>query len=236
MKRSILVIESDPKYRKLETSALSSAGFEVLTAESCAQGFALLSSACPDAVILGISSRENEEMRLLGQIREWSSLPIIVTASGNSEKIRISALDSGADIVLEKPLSTAELTAYIKVCMRRKEEFETLSGRKAGTRFKAEGLTVDTDARTVCVNGKDIKLTKNEFRILALLCRYSGKVLTYDFIMRHIWGPGTGGNGILRVNMTNIRRKIEPDAENPVFIFTENGIGYRLIPGEFEQN
>lgn len=232
MKRTILIIEADEKYRRLETAAISSAGYEPLAAENGAQGLAFLSSVRPDAAVIGITSAK--ELRLLSQIREWSLLPIIAIADSDSEKSRIAFLEEGADIVLEKPISTAELIAYIKVCIRRREEYETLSGRKKGNLFRAEGLEVDTDASTVTVNGKAVHLTKNEFRILTLLCRYSGKVLTYDFIMRHIWGPSTGDTGILRVNMTNIRRKIEPDAENNLYIFTENGIGYRLISGEFE--
>jgi len=227
MKRCVLVIDSDVRSRRLISTSLDGEEFSVIGDSSYASAFAQFSSENPDIVIINID--DSEGLKTLKTIRLWSALPIIALSADDSEKMCLSALEAGADVFLYKPFSVAELTAYIKVCRRHIEQSEKLRGMKTGGIFKAGDLTVDLDSRQVTVKGKSVHLTKNEFKILSLLCRYSGRVLTYDFIMKSVWGPQTNtDSGILRVNMANIRRKIEPTPESPAYIFTENGVGYRI--------
>ncbi len=232
MERRVLVIDEDKRSLKLISQSLEQSGFSVVVARGFASGFAQLASSAPDIVVIDMSKEHEQGIKTLKSIREWSTLPIIAVGP-EGEKHRIASLDSGADIYLSRPISTAELLAYIRVCEKRLIEFETVIGIKTGETFEAKGLRLNFASCQVFVDDKEIHLTKNEFRILSLLCKYSGRVLTYDFIMKSVWGPlSDGGNGILRVNITNIRKKIEPDMQNFKYIFTENGIGYRLIPSE----
>ena len=232
MKRRVLVIDEDKRNLKLITQCLEQNGFSVVQALGFASGFAQLSSSAPDIVIINMSNEPEQGIKTLKSIRMWSTLPIIALGA-EGEKHSTAALYGGADIYLSKPFSTAELLAYIKVCEKRLTEFEAAIGIETKESFEAKGLSLNFASCEVFVEGKKIHLTKNEFRILSLLCKYSGKVLTYDFIMKSVWGPlADTGNGILRVNITNIRKKIEPDMQNFKYIFTENGIGYRLIPSD----
>ena len=143
----------------------------------------------------------------------------------------MSALETGADDYITKPFGAAELLARIRVALR---HTHNSAGTQAnGGCFVAGDLTVDYDKHQVLIRGENMKLTQNEFRIVALLSRYAGKVLTYDYIMKELWGPQNGGgNQILRVNMANIRRKIEKNPAEPQYIFTEVGVGYRMIEGD----
>ena len=228
MKRQILVTDCDKKTLGLISAYLEHQGFGVIEASGYASAFAKLASCSPDVMVADISADPVQGIKAISSVRSWSELPIIAI-SGTEGPVLTDALDSGADICLLKPFSTAQLLAYIRVCLRRIEQFEKQSGLKSGETFESGGLKVDFDGCRVFSGGKEVHLTKNEFRILSLLCRYPGKVLTYGFIMKSIWGPlSDEGNGILRVNMTNIRRKIEPDPQKPAYIFTENGVGYRM--------
>lgn len=226
MKRRILIADSDPAAQKQLSSIISAQGLEVLSAANASQGYAQLSSACPDVMLLNI--KDTKAADVLRAAREWSDIPIIALGETLTEAEKISALDSGADLVLEKPLSSAEVIAYIKVFLRHLSRLEEWRGMKSG-KYVCGELCVDMDCGTVSVNKKIVHLTVNEFKILCLLCRYSGRVLSYDFIMNSVWGPmGRSNRGLLRVNVTNIRRKIEPDPQSPIYLITENGIGYRI--------
>lgn len=232
MKRRVLVIDEDRRNLKLIAQTIEQNDFSVVAAMGFASGFAQLSSSAPDIVIIDLSEEYERGIKTIKSIRQWSNLPVIALGP-EGEKYSVASLDSGADIYLSKPLSTAKLLAYIRVCDKRLKEYETALGVKIEDCFEAGGLYLNFASCQVFVNGKEVHLTKNEFRILSLLCKYSGRVLTYEFIMKSVWGPlSDNGNGILRVNITNIRKKIEPDMQNFKYIFTENGIGYRLIPSE----
>lgn len=232
MKRRVLVIDEDRRNLRLITQCLEQNGFSVVTAMGFASGFAQLTSSSPDIVIIDLSEEYEQGIKTIKSIRQWQALPVIAMGP-EGEKYCAASLEGGADIYLSKPLSTAELMAYVGVCKRRLKEYEAAIGIKIEETFEAKGLKLNFASCQVFVNEKEIHLTKNEFRILSLLCRYSGRVLTYDFIMKSVWGPlSDSGNGILRVNITNIRKKIEPDFQSTRYIFTENGIGYRLIPSD----
>lgn len=227
MKRRVLIADSDSSSQRLLFSVLTANGFDVVTADSADTGYAMLSSECPDIMIIDVNDKK--ALPAIGAAREWTKLPIIATALSPTDLIKTAALEAGADIFTEKPFSVSEVIAYLKVCDRRITEAEDLRGMKTGGVYSHGDLTVDIDGGCVCINEKPVHLTVNELKILILLCRYSGRVLSYDFIMNSVWGPMRKSNrGLLRVNVTNIRRKIESDAGNPVYLITENGIGYRM--------
>ena len=143
------------------------------------------------------------------------------------------ALESGADDYITKPFGTSELLARIRTALRHVQLREGEQAQRQTGVFHTGDLEVDYDKRRVYVNGEDAHLTQNEYKIVALLSKYSGRVLTYDSIIKHIWGPNAKqGNQILRVNMANIRRKIEPSTAEPRYIMTEMGVGYRMAEGE----
>lgn len=229
MKRSIVVVDSDRACQRLFSGTLSVNGYEVSLASGNADGYALISATCPDLVILETLLPDDNGIKLIRLVREWSDMPIIVVSAATGEKRHIEAFDAGADLYLEKPFSPSELLAGVRVCIRHITVLEAAHGLQMRDSYSSGGLFLDYNLRCVRIDGREIHLTRNEYKILSLLCRYSGKVLTYDYIMKSIWGPHEGGdNGILRVNITNIRRKIEPDIRRPVYLFTENGVGYRI--------
>ena len=169
-------------------------------------------------------------MDLIEAIREWTQLPIIVVSARTLEKDKVEALDKGADDYITKPFSAAELLARVRVAIRHTRASAIISGSQ---KYVSGDLTVDYDKHMVTIKGENCHLTQNEFKIVALLSRCGGKVLTYDFIMKELWGPQSrGSNQILRVNMANIRRKIEKNPANPKYIFTEVGVGYRMVEAE----
>ena len=166
-------------------------------------------------------------------MRGYGTFPIIAVSENGSERAVTEALDAGADDYIRKPFLSGELLSRIKAAIRRIEQYEKLLGIDNLESYERDGLIVDYDRHLVLLNGKEVHLTKNEFKILTLLCRYSGRVLTYDFIIKSVWGNGaSGGNGILRVNITNLRKKIEQNSNSPLYLFTENGVGYRMAENQ----
>ena len=156
----------------------------------------------------------------------------MVVSARNHERDKVEALDKGADDYITKPFGAAELLARIRVAIRHTRSGLANESLASSGKFVAGGLTIDYDKHQVLINGENAHLTQNEFKIVALLGKCAGKVLTYDFIMRELWGPQSKGNNqILRVNMANIRRKIEANPAEPQYIFTEVGVGYRMIEG-----
>ena len=170
-------------------------------------------------------------MQIITKVRSWTQLPIIVVSARGDEPDKVAALEAGADDYITKPFGAAELLARIRVAIRHTRN--SSGALSESGRFIVGDLTVDYDKHQVLISGENAKLTQNEYRIVALLSRHAGKVLTYDYIMKELWGPQTGGgNQILRVNMANIRRKIEKNPAEPQYIFTEVGVGYRMAEGE----
>ena len=204
-----------------------------MQARTGAEALSMISSHCPDLVILDLGLPEMDGLDILRQLRSWSSLPVVVVSARSHEKDKVTALDLGADDYLTKPFGTDELLARVRTAIR---HTRTASGNdeiaQTGT-YTVGDLTIDYNKHQALVRGENVKLTLSEFRIVALLGKYAGKVLTYDFIIRELWGPkAKTDNQILRVNMANIRRKIEPTPGNPQYIFTEVGVGYRMREGD----
>ena len=229
IREKILVVEDEKSIAHFISSVLSANGYEAMQARSGSEALSMISSHCPDLIILDLGLPDMDGLEILRQLRSWSSLPVVVVSARSHEKDKVTALDLGADDYLTKPFGTDELLARVRTAIR---HTRTASGNdeiaQKGTYTVGE-LTIDYNKHQVLKNGRNVRLTLSEFRIVALLGKYAGKVLTYDFIMKELWGPRAGGdNQILRVNMANIRRKIEKNPAEPEYLFTEVGVGYRL--------
>ena len=229
----ILIVEDEKNIAGFMTTILTSNGYEVLRAGTGAEALMLVSSHCPDAMILDLGLPDMDGQRIIRTVREWSQLPILVVSARSHERDKVSALDLGADDYVTKPFGTGELLARLRTALRHAHNRDAEESLIQRGKFTAGDLCVDFDKRRVYVRGEDAKLTQNEYRIVALLARYAGRVLTYDYLISQIWGPNAGSdNRILRVNMANIRRKIEPNPGQSQYIFTEMGVGYRMVEGD----
>ena len=193
----------------------------------------MLSSHCPDLVILDLGLPDADGLDIIRQARSWSQLPIIVVSARMHERDKVEALDAGADDYITKPFSTGELLARIRTAMRHtRMQADNQSVAQSGI-YRAGGLAIDYNKRLVTLDGEKVHLTQNEYKIVSLLGIHAGKVLTYDYILKSLWGPGASEtNQILRVHMANIRRKIEKNPAEPEYIFTEVGVGYRIVESE----
>ena len=226
-KQKVLVIEDEHSISSYLRTILVANGFDVITAKTGREAYSMMTSHCPDVVLLDLGLPDMDGMNLIRAAREWSQLPIVVVSARTQEQDKVAALDAGADDYLTKPFSTPELLARIRTAIRHARAGGG-SVSEGGT-VQVGGLTIDYDKHRVFVDGEDARLTQNEYRLVALLGRYAGKVLTYDYLIRELWGPAAGAdNQILRVNMANIRRKIEKNPATPEYIFTEVGVGYRM--------
>ena len=228
IKDRVLVVEDEKSISGLIKAILTANGYDVITASTGNEAFSMISSHCPD---LGLPDMDG--MEIIKAVRSWTSLPIIVVSARSYERDKVQALDMGADDYVTKPFSAAELLARVRVAIRHTRSGLSNEALVNTGKFVAGDLTIDYDKHQVLIAGENCHLTQNEYRIVALLGKCAGKVLTYDFIMKELWGPQSkGSNQILRVNMANIRRKIEKNPAEPHYIFTEVGVGYRMIEGD----
>ena len=230
VKEKILIVEDDKSIMSFLAAALAAEGFDVVQSRSGAEAKTLIQSHCPDVVLLDLGLPDMDGTEIITFVRAWSLLPIIIISARSEEKEKVTALELGADDYVTKPFGTSELVARIRTALRHVR----LSGDASGAsgKFVTGGLTVDYDKHRVYSDGEDTHLTQNEYKIVSLLARNAGRVMTYDFILRELWGPaGADDNKILRVNMANIRRKIEKNPGEPQYIFTEVGVGYIMADG-----
>lgn len=233
IKDKILVVEDEKSIAGFIRAILSTNGYDVLLASSGSEAFSMISSHCPDLVVLDLGLPDMDGMSIIEAVRQWTQLPIIVVSARSYERDKVEALDKGADDYITKPFGAAELLARVRVAIRHTRLGASSESLASTGKFIAGELTIDYDKHQVLISGENAKLTQNEFKIVALLGKHAGKVLTYDFLMKELWGPQIGGsNQILRVNMANIRRKIEKNPAEPQYIFTEVGVGYRMIEGD----
>jgi two-component system KDP operon response regulator KdpE len=220
----VLVVDDDPSIRRFLVTGLEAFGYAVLEAEDGTSALRLASLRRPEIVILDLGLPDRDGREIIRAIRAWSQTPIVVLSVRNNEAEKIGALDDGADDYVEKPFSMGELMARLRVALRRKAVQET--GEPV---FRFHGLTVDLANRAVTLNGDGVRLTPKEYELLRLFIRHAGKIITHRQLMAEIW-PGAVVTDIrnLRVLVGQLRRKIEPDPENPVIIVAEPGVGYRL--------
>ena len=230
IKDRVLVIEDDKSIRNFMKTILEANNYEVIMAVNGAEAYSMITSQCPDVVILDLGLPDMDGMKILKSVREWSGMPILVVSARSHERDKVEALDLGANDYITKPFGTEELLARIRAVLRHaRVSYLTPEGMQTGT-FRSGDLVIDYDKHRVYVGEQDAGLTQNEYKIVSLLGKYAGKVLTYDFLIKEIWGPNMkNDNRILRVNMANIRRKIEHNPAQPQYIFTEVGVGYRIV-------
>ncbi len=229
----LVIVEDEYNISSFVSAVLQANGFDTMVARNGAEAIILITSHCPDLVLLDLGLPDMDGQGIIENVRGWSNVPIIVVSARTRERDKVMALESGADDYITKPFGTSELLARIRTALRHVQLMEGEQAQRQTGVFHTGDLEVDYDKRRVYVNGEDAHLTQNEYKIVALLSKYSGRVLTYDSIIKHIWGPNAKqGNQILRVNMANIRRKIEPSTAEPRYIMTEMGVGYRMAEGE----
>jgi two-component system KDP operon response regulator KdpE len=227
--QKILIIEDDPGILNYLKTTVEAAGYETVTATDGKLALHMITSHCPDCILLDLGLPDMDGSDIITSVRKWTLTPIIVISARSSEENKALALDSGADDYITKPFGSIELLARIRTALR--HSLIAPENKEIGIDgcYHVGELEIDYKKLRVCVRGKDVHLTPNEFRIVALLGKHPGRVLTYKSILRELWGPSAPmDNKILRVHMASIRRKIEKDPTNPQYIFTEVGVGYRI--------
>jgi two-component system KDP operon response regulator KdpE len=224
LKPRILVVDDEVQIQRLLRITLEAAGFEVLEASTGRIGLEEAARCQPDAVVLDLGLPDIKGLEVLRQLREWSKIPVLVLTVQAAEEDKVAALDGGADDYLTKPFGAGELTARLRAILRRAPEENEPSVIAFG------GIEVDLAARTVRRAGVDVRLTAKEYAMLRLLLMHRGKVVTHGQMLRELWGPKSEENThYLRVHMTHMRQKLEPDPHKPRYLRTESGIGYRLV-------
>ena len=230
-KRVILVVEDEHAISNFICRALSTNDYKPIAAASGKEGLSLFFSHSPDLVLLDLGLPDMDGLDVLFQLSSLpNEVPVIIISARDRESEKVKALDMGADDYVVKPFGVSELLARIRTTLRRADRLKVSQGIQRDV-YQVKDLTVDIAKHQVIQNGEIIHFTQNEFKILELLAIHAGKVLTYDFILEHVWGPygGNSSNQILRVNMANIRRKLKENPSEPKYIHTELGIGYRML-------
>ncbi len=222
-KTLVLVIEDEPSIANFISSVLNNHGYKTMSCRTGKEGLTMAASHCPGVILLDLGLPDMEGNEVIRILRERSNIPVIVISARTQETDKIAALDYGADDYITKPFGTGELMARIRTALR-----HTIHAGNAKS-FQSGDFRIDFERHQVLIGEKNIHLTQIEYKIVALLAKNAGKVMTYDRIIKEIWGPyADNNNRILRVNMVNIRRKIEINPTEPKYIFTEIGIGYRM--------
>lgn len=226
-KQVILIIEDEKNIGNYIETIIISNGYKALRAMNGMSGLSLCTSHHPDLILLDLGLPDIDGSEVLERVRGFSAVPVIVISARTQEAEKVQALDQGADDYITKPFGSEELLARIRTALRHSAQVASSGPRE--TVYSRDGLVIDFDKRVVTLNGEDIHLTQIEYKLVSLLAKNAGKVLTYDFILKEIWGPyADTDNQILRVNMANIRRKLESNPAEPHYIFTEIGVGYRM--------
>ena len=228
-KYTVLIVEDEKNINEFISKTLVSNGYRTNWAASGKEAVSLATSLCPDVILLDLGLPDIDGMEVIRQVRDWSRCPILVISARTEEEDKVNALDAGADDYLTKPFGTSELLARIRTSLRHSAQ----NSSSPQQLYQAKGLEIDFLRRIVSLNGQPVHLTPIEYKIVAHLARNSGRVVTYTDVISSVWGPyAENDNKILRVNMANIRRKLEASPAQPAYIFTEVGIGYRMLDDE----
>ncbi|MEG1847681.1 MAG: response regulator transcription factor [Lachnospiraceae bacterium] len=225
---TVLIIEDEKCFANVLADTLKAEGYKAIPVYNGTDGLSLIASLCPDVILLDLGLPDIDGLEVIREVRTWSSIPIIVISARLEEDSKVAALDLGADDYVAKPYSSSELFARIRAAVR--HSYNYLSSAVNPTFFSVGALYIDYNTGKVSLEKEEIRLTPIEFKLVSLLAHNAGKVMTYSSIMKQIWGPFMDAdNCILRVNMVNIRRKLEKNPSAPVYLHTELGIGYRMI-------
>ena len=223
-KPEILIIDDEPQIRKLLQITLQSNQYLVKEATKGKDGLIMAGNHPPDLILLDLGLPDENGHIILQKLRKWYTNPIVILSVEKSEEDIIKALDNGANDYLSKPFRTGELLARIRSAIR------SANNDAGDTLLVFDRLTIDLQARTIKKDKEFVKLTATEFNLLSLLVRNEGKVLTHQYLLRAIWGPGyINQSQYLRVFIAQIRKKIEADPNHPEYLLTESGVGYRFV-------
>jgi two-component system KDP operon response regulator KdpE len=223
-KAEILIIDDEPQMRKLLEITLQTNGFLVKSAATAKNGLIMASNHPPELVLLDLGLPDENGQIVLQKLRQWYTNPVIILSVQKNEEDIIKALDNGANDYLSKPFRTGELLARIRSALR------NTNTEDGDTVIDFNNLQIDLAARTVKKNNQYIKLTSTEYNLLSIFVRNEGKVLTHQYLLRTIWGPGyINQSQYLRVFIAQIRKKIEDDPNRPEYLLTESGVGYRFM-------
>lgn len=221
---TVLLIEDDENMADIISKSLKEENFKVVSAKTGKEGISLTSSICPEVILLDLGLPDIDGTQVIMQLRQWTNIPIIVISARSTEGDKINSLDLGADDYLIKPFGIGELQARVRAALRHAE-----GSRLTEEIYKVKNMVIDCGKHSVMVDGENKHLTAIEYRILTMLARNKGRVVTYKQLMERIWGPYVDNNNqILRVNVANIRKKIEKEPSKPEYILNEIGIGYRM--------
>ncbi len=219
----VLVVEDEAPVRRFLRAALAGHGYRVLEASTVAEAEQLAPSHNPDVYLLDLGLPDGDGIELTRRLREWARAPIIVLSARGREEDKVNALDAGADDYLTKPFGVNELLARLRVALRHAQQ-----SSEQGAVLEAGPLRIDLARREVTMNGAEVRLTPTEYRVLALLAWHAGKVLTHRQILREVWGPHATEAHYVRVQLAELRKKLEADPARPRLLITEPGVGYRL--------
>lgn len=223
-KPEILIIDDEPQMRKLLEITLQTNGYVTKMAATAKEGLIMAGNHPPSLILLDLGLPDESGHVVLKKLRQWFTNPIIIVSVQKDEEDIVKALDNGANDYLSKPFRTGELLARIRSALR-----DAISDDGDVT-LGSEGLEINLSARTVKKNNELVRLTSTEYNLLALLVRNEGKVLTHQYLLRAIWGPGfISQSQYLRVFIAQIRKKIEEDPNHPKYLLTESGVGYRFV-------
>ena len=223
-KARILIVDDEEAIRRYLRTILRGHGYAVSEATTGLEALKQAADRHPDVIILDLGLPDIDGVEVIRRLREWSVTPIVVLSVRDQERDKITALDSGANDYLTKPFGAGELLARLRVALR-----PVVSPAVAEARLAIGDLVIDFVERSVTMKGKQIHLTPTEYDLLRLLARNAGRVMTHQRLLREVWGEMYEGEShLLRVNISNLRRKIEPDPSRPVYIVTEPAVGYRF--------
>lgn len=232
-KTLVMIVDDEGSICNFMSAVLTSNDFNVIKAATGKEAVSMAASHVPDLILLDLGLPDMDGLEVLKIVRQWTGLPIIVVSARGHEREKVEALDLGADDYITKPFGTAELLARIRTALRHSQKsIESFTPDKA--KFTVGDLEIDYEKRLVSLYGTELHLTPIEYKIIVLLSKHVGKVLTHDFIIKEVWGPYTNDTfssevQALRVNMANIRRKLEVNPAEPRYIGTEVGVGYRMV-------
>jgi len=219
----ILVVDDERAIRRFLAASLTAHGYIVREAGSGEEALSEVMAQRPDVIILDLWLPGIDGVEVTRRLREWTQTPIIVLSVRDDEQTKVVALDAGADDYLTKPFGVGELLARVRAALRH------VAPSPADAVFTSGGLTVDMARRLVSVDGRPIQLTPTEYDLLRVLVANAGQVMTHRQLLRQVWGPGYENDAhLLRVNISNLRRKVEPEPARPEYIINEPGVGYRL--------
>jgi two-component system, OmpR family, KDP operon response regulator KdpE len=222
----VLVVDDERAIRRFLSASLTAHGYIVFEATTGAEAIQAVITDRPDIVILDLGLPDLSGIEVTARLREWATIPILVLSVRESETDKIAALDAGADDYITKPFSVGELLARLRVALRH------AAPQSPEAVFTSDDLTVDLAKRIVTVAGHEISLTPTEYDLLRVLMQHAGQVMTHRQLLREVWGPGYADEAhLLRVNISNLRRKLEPEPARQQYIITEPGVGYRLRLG-----